>query len=94
MYFQGLVSWLSGIEGFPDIYTWVGGFVILAGIGIITYSEHLAHSSTNSTDSTITNEDNIELQSSKTNDDSIKKLVHLDTDSYDTSSLTSSDNDV
>ena len=23
----GLVSWMAGIEGIPDIYTWVGGWM-------------------------------------------------------------------
>jgi hypothetical protein len=37
---QGLLSWLAGLEGVPDAFTWVGGGVVLTGIGLITHCEH------------------------------------------------------
>lgn len=36
----GFLSWMMNIEGAPDKFTWIGGFVILLGIAMIQYSEH------------------------------------------------------
>ena len=36
----GMIAWIAGIEGIPDIYTWVGGSVVIAGVGLITYGEY------------------------------------------------------
>jgi hypothetical protein len=32
--------WIGGIEGIPDVYTWIGGVVIMAGVGLITVGEY------------------------------------------------------
>jgi hypothetical protein len=35
----GLIAWLCGIEGVPDIATWAGGFVVVFGVGLIIVGE-------------------------------------------------------
>lgn len=36
----GILSWTSGVEGIPDVYTFIGGAITTFGIGFLTYSEH------------------------------------------------------
>ena len=31
----GAISWFAGLEGIPDYVTWVGGFVVMSGVGVI-----------------------------------------------------------
>jgi hypothetical protein len=40
----GLVSWLAGIEGIPDLTTWLSGVVVMGGVALISYGEQLRHS--------------------------------------------------
>ncbi len=37
----GLISWCAGLEGIPDLKTWLSGFVVISGVALITYGEHL-----------------------------------------------------
>jgi drug/metabolite transporter (DMT)-like permease len=36
----GIISWLVGIEGVPDVYTWSGGIVVLGGVLIVIFGEN------------------------------------------------------
>lgn len=36
----GGISWMAGLEALPDMGTWVGGFVVLGGVGLISCGEH------------------------------------------------------
>ena len=36
----GVIVWIAGIEGVPDLYTWIGGTVIIIGVGFITVGEY------------------------------------------------------
>ena len=36
----GLLSWGAGIEPIPRIEIWIGGFITLFGIGMVTFGEH------------------------------------------------------
>jgi hypothetical protein len=36
----GIIVWMAGIEGVPDISTWIGGIVIMSGVGLITVGEY------------------------------------------------------
>jgi hypothetical protein len=38
-----LISWLTGVESLPSVYSWIGGFVVMIGVGTISYAEHLKH---------------------------------------------------
>lgn len=53
----GIIAWIAGIEGIPDLYTWIGGFVVLSGVGLITYGEFLRTHGDNTNHET--NEENI-----------------------------------
>lgn len=35
------LAWFSGLEGLPSIYSWLGGFIVIAGVTLITYGESL-----------------------------------------------------
>lgn len=35
-----LLSWAAGLEGLPSIMSWMGGIVVMAGVGVISYGEH------------------------------------------------------
>ena len=45
------ISWFVGLEGVPDILIWIGGVIIVGGVGIISYGDHLRSSSNSSSDS-------------------------------------------
>lgn len=34
-----ILSWMIGIEPLPSIFSWLGGFLVLLGVGFITYGE-------------------------------------------------------
>lgn len=36
----GIMVWMAGLEGIPDLYTWIGGGVIMFGVGLITIGEY------------------------------------------------------
>jgi hypothetical protein len=36
----GIISWLVGIEGVPDVYTWSGGIVVIGGVLIVIFGEN------------------------------------------------------
>ena len=36
----GLISWATGLEGIPDLSTWLGGFVVIVGVLCISFGEH------------------------------------------------------
>ena len=36
----GLLSYIVGLEGIPDIGTWLGGIIVLIGVAIISQGEH------------------------------------------------------
>ncbi len=36
-----VLSWLVGVESLPSLVTWLGGFTVMAGVGVITIGEHL-----------------------------------------------------
>lgn len=35
-----ILSWLIGVETLPSIFSWVGGMIVMCGVGIISYGEH------------------------------------------------------
>jgi len=35
-----LLSWAAGLEGLPSVLSWLGGIVVMAGVGVISYGEH------------------------------------------------------
>lgn len=36
-----ILSWAIGVESLPSMFSWIGGFVVMAGVGIISYGEHV-----------------------------------------------------
>lgn len=36
----GVISWLVGIEGVPDVYTWSGGIVVIGGVLMVIFGEN------------------------------------------------------
>jgi len=36
----GLISWLIGVEGLPDVFTICGGFIVVLGVALVTVGEH------------------------------------------------------
>lgn len=36
----GVISWAAGLEGIPDVWTWLGGVVVMAGVGVVSLGEH------------------------------------------------------
>lgn len=70
----GIIAWIAGIEGIPDLYTWIGGFVVISGVALITYGEHQrSHTENNENEikcgtdnnnaATTTNKKNVEMKS-------------------------------
>lgn len=35
----GVLAWLIGVEGIPDVFTIIGGVVVVAGVGLVTVGE-------------------------------------------------------
>lgn len=35
----GIMSWLAGLEHLPDARVWLGGMIVMAGVGFISYGE-------------------------------------------------------
>ncbi len=35
-----ILSWAIGVEHLPSIYSWIGGVVVMAGVGAISYGEY------------------------------------------------------
>ena len=35
----GVLSYIAGLEAIPDVGTWLGGFVTIAGVAVISYGE-------------------------------------------------------
>ena len=45
----GVLAWLIGVEGIPDVFTMVGGTIVVAGVGLVTVGEaSAAHQSSSS----------------------------------------------
>ena len=53
----GLISWIAGIESFPSIEIWIGFFVTIFGIGMVTYGEKMRDSNQVSTGKHVDDED-------------------------------------
>jgi hypothetical protein len=34
-----IISWIARIESLPSWYCWVGGFIVMSGVGIISFGE-------------------------------------------------------
>jgi drug/metabolite transporter (DMT)-like permease len=34
-----LISWIAGLEHLPTVFSWIGGAVVMSGIGLISFSE-------------------------------------------------------
>lgn len=62
-----VLSWAFGIEQWPSLFAWIGGAVVMSGVGLISYGEHQRsskenHDEMNGTEaSTDLEEDEIEL---------------------------------
>jgi len=39
----GIMSWMFGIERLPDWRIWLGGTIVMAGVGFISYGESKRH---------------------------------------------------
>lgn len=37
----GVISWLMGLEAVPDAFTILGGVIVVGGVALVTYGEHL-----------------------------------------------------
>lgn len=37
----GVISWFMGIEAWPDVFTILGGLIVVGGVALVTYGEHL-----------------------------------------------------
>jgi drug/metabolite transporter (DMT)-like permease len=35
-----ILSWVGGVEHLPSAYSWIGGMVVMGGVGLISYAEH------------------------------------------------------
>lgn len=55
----GFVSWFFGIEDIPDIYTILGGSILLIGIGMITYGEQKRSNNEKNLNNNLTNDNEI-----------------------------------
>lgn len=69
----GIIVWIAGIECIPDIYTWIGGFVVLSGVGLITYGEYQRTHVKNPNDNNEKNNN----ENEKNNNDIEKKSIEL-----------------
>jgi drug/metabolite transporter (DMT)-like permease len=34
-----IISWVIGVESLPSIFSWVGGIVVMVGVGLISLAE-------------------------------------------------------
>jgi hypothetical protein len=73
--------WMAGIEGIPDVLTWIGGLVIMAGVGMITIGEYKR---THMEEKAVTEDFAVTLAVSK-------KMLEMKGGGRDDSSLSSSD---
>lgn len=63
-----LISWIFGIEALPGMFSWLGGGVVIAGVGIIGYGERqreAARSNLQETDNASTLSDTVALEKVK-----------------------------
>jgi len=63
----GIISWLIGVEGMPDIYTSLGGLIVVAGVALVTVGEHRNGGAT----STVTRESNFQMVRLNDDDDDV-----------------------
>jgi drug/metabolite transporter (DMT)-like permease len=35
-----ILAWAGGVEHLPSAYSWIGGMVVMGGVGLISYAEH------------------------------------------------------
>lgn len=36
-----ILSWLVGVEALPSLITWIGGFTVMTGVGVVTLGDHI-----------------------------------------------------
>lgn len=34
-----ILSWMAGIEMLPTLYSWIGGVIVMLGVGILSVAE-------------------------------------------------------
>jgi hypothetical protein len=34
-----IISWLAGVEPLPMAFSWIGGTIVMTGIGLISFAE-------------------------------------------------------
>lgn len=35
-----ILSWLVGVESLPSVVTWIGGFTVMTGVGVVSVGDH------------------------------------------------------
>jgi len=45
----GAIAWILGYDGDPDLWTWIGLFVVSGGVGLTVYGEHVRTKKSNAT---------------------------------------------
>jgi drug/metabolite transporter (DMT)-like permease len=35
-----ILSWMIGVEDLPSLFSWLGGAVVMMGVGLISYGEY------------------------------------------------------
>ena len=38
-----VLSWVAGIESLPTLFSWIGGAVVMTGVGIISFAGEQKH---------------------------------------------------
>lgn len=59
----GIISWAFGIEGIPDAATWIGGLIVMSGVGLLSAGEHLREQKEQHEHDSATHERDIEMTS-------------------------------
>lgn len=63
----GIISWVAGLEGIPDMKTWISASVMISGVGVIILGEHYRNSGSHGRPSHSTDDTTCASSSSSSN---------------------------
>lgn len=42
-FITAFLAWITGLEGLPSIFSWIGGLIVISGVALISYGEKSRH---------------------------------------------------
>jgi drug/metabolite transporter (DMT)-like permease len=35
-----IISWMIGVESLPTVFSWIGGAIVMSGVGLISFADN------------------------------------------------------